>query len=70
MSKRTKRLEKQEQGLLEQARKHRIKAETLEGRKDTTRDYWLKEAARFEEQARERAEMLEKLRKKKHDRVS
>ena len=68
MRKRIKRLEKQEAGLLEQARKHRIKAETLEGRKDTTRDYWLKEAERFEEQAKERAEMLEKLRKKKHER--
>jgi hypothetical protein len=70
MSKRTKRLEKQEQGLLEQARKHRLKVETMDGRKDTTKGYWLKEAARFEEQARERADMLEKLRKKKHDRMS
>lgn len=64
MAKREKRLERQEQGLLEQARKHRIKAESKEGRKDTTKEYWLKEAKRFEEQAEERARLLEKLRKK------
>jgi len=64
MAKRTKRLEQQKQGLLEQAKRHRIKAETIEGRKDTTRDYWLKEALRFEQQAAEREALLEKLRKK------
>ncbi len=64
MVKRIKRLEKQEKSLLEQAKKHRIKAENLEGRKDTTRAYWLGEAERFEEQAKKRAEILKKLKKK------
>ena len=64
MAKREKRLEKQKQGLLEQAEKHKIKAATMQGRKDTTKDYWLKEAERFEKQAEERAELLEKIRKK------
>ena len=61
MASREKRLKKQEEGLLKQAEKHRIKAETMQGRKDTTKDYWLGEAERFEKRARERAEMLEKL---------
>lgn len=64
MVKRIKRLEKQEKGLLEQAIKHRIKAETEIGNKDTTRDYWLEEARRFEEQARKRARLIKKLIKK------
>jgi hypothetical protein len=64
MVKRIKRLEKQEKSLLEQARKHRIKAETQIGRKDTTRAYWLGEAERFEKQAKKRAEMLKKLKEK------
>jgi len=67
MAKREKRLEKQEQGLLEQAEKHRIKAETLKGRKYTTKEYWLKEAERFEQRAKERAKLLENLRKSKKE---
>jgi hypothetical protein len=63
--KRKKRLKKQEEGLLEQAQKHLIKTETEIGRKDTTKDYWLGEAERFKKQAEVRAEMLEKLQKKK-----
>jgi hypothetical protein len=64
MVKRIKRLEKQEKSLLEQARKHRIKAETQIGKKDTIRAYWLGEAERFEKQAKKRAEMLKKLKEK------
>jgi len=67
MASREKRLKKQEDGLLKQAEKHRIKAETMQGRKDTTKDYWLGEAERFEKRARERAEMLEKLRGKEKE---
>jgi len=67
MASREKRLKKQEEGLLRQAEKHRIKAETMRGRKDTTKDYWLGEAERFEKRARERAEMLEKLKGKEKD---
>lgn len=63
--KREKRLIKQEKGLLKQAEKHKIKVETEIGEKDTTKDYWLREAERFEKQARERIEILRKLRKKK-----
>lgn len=65
MAKREKRLEKQESGLLEQAKRHRLKAETMDGSKDTTKDYWLKEAEKFEQQAAERAKLLGKLRKGK-----
>lgn len=65
MVKRKKRLKKQEESLLKQAEKHRIKAETERGRKDITHEYWLSEAERFEKRAEQRAEMLRKLRKKK-----
>ncbi len=65
MAKRKKRLEKQEKSLLERAKEHRVKAETGEGRKDTTQEYWLGEAERFEKQARERLEILKKLKAKK-----
>jgi len=61
MSKRVKRLEEQEKSLLKQAEKHKIKAETEVGRKDTTKDYWIGEADRFEIQARKRAEIIKKL---------
>lgn len=67
MASREKRLKKQKEGLLKQVEKHRIKAETMQGRKDTTKDYWLGEAERFEKRARERAEMLEKLKGKKKE---
>jgi len=60
MAKREKRLKKQEESLLKRAEEHRIKAETAEGEKDTIREYWLGEAERFEEQARERLELLKK----------
>lgn len=65
--KRKKRLIKQEQGLLKQAEKHREKIETEKGRKDTTHEYWEKEVKRYEEQAKERAKLLEKLIKKKEN---
>ena len=39
MASRKKRLKKQEESLERQAEKHRIKAETEKGRKDTTHDY-------------------------------
>ena len=62
---RKKRLTKQRESLLERAKEHRLKAETEKGEKDTTSDYWLREAERFEEQAKEKDEILEKLNKKK-----
>lgn len=61
MASREKRLRKQTDGLLKQAKKHRMKIETMEGEKDTTHEYWLKEAERFEERARQRQAMLDKL---------
>jgi hypothetical protein len=67
MASREKRLEKQKEGLLKQAEKHRIKVETLKGNKDTTHDYWLKEAARFEERAKQRQALLDKLKNKGDD---
>ena len=63
MVKREKRLKKQIGGLLEQAKKHRAKAETEKGSKDTTKEYWLAEAKRFEEQAKERGRMPKRLKK-------
>lgn len=65
MAKREKRLKRQEESLLKQVEKHRVKAESLKGDKDTTHDYWLEEAKRFEEQAKKRAEMLKKLKKRR-----
>jgi len=62
---RKKRLIKQKESLLKRAREHRIKAETEKGWKDTTPGYWIGEAERFEKQAKEIDEMLEKLNKKK-----
>mgnify|MGYP001565501701 CR=1 FL=1 len=64
MAKREKRLKKQEEGLLKRAEEHLIKAETLTGNKDTTPEYWLKEAENFKKQAEKRAEMLKKLKEK------
>ena len=61
MGKRKKRLAKQIKGLLLQVEKHEKKAETQKGRKDTTKDYWLWEAGKLKERAREREEMLKKL---------
>jgi len=62
---RQKRLEKQKKGLLEQADKHKIKLETEPGDKDTTPRYWESEMERLRKRAKQREEMLEKLRKKK-----
>ncbi|MBU4086085.1 MAG: hypothetical protein KKB21_00755 [Nanoarchaeota archaeon] len=67
MAPRKKRLKKQIEGLLKQQEKHIHKAETMIGRKDTTRDYWLGEAERFKRRAEERAEMLRKLEGKDDD---
>jgi len=58
---RKKRLIKKRESLLERAKEHRLKAETEPGRKDTTREYWLGEAERFEEQAKDVQKMLERL---------
>jgi len=63
--KRKKRLIKQEKGLLKQAEIHRLKKETEKGRKDTTHEYWEKEIKRYERISKERAELLEKLNKKR-----
>ena len=65
MAKREKKLEKQKESLLQRAEEHRLKAEIMRGNKDTTRAYWLGEAERFEQQARERQGILEKLNRKK-----
>mgnify|MGYP001585670363 FL=1 len=65
MTERKKRLIKQEIGLLRQAEKHRKKIEEEAGRKDTTHEYWRKEISEFERRARERARLLEKLKKGK-----
>ena len=65
MGKREKRLKEQQEGLLKQAQKHRLKAETEKGRKDTTQGYWIGEAERFEERASQRADVLRKQRKKR-----
>ena len=65
MAKRKKRLKKQEVSLLRQARKHRIKAKTEKGRKDTTHKYWLGEAERFELRAKQRAKILRRLKKRR-----
>ena len=62
---RKKRLIKQKESLLKRAKEHRIKAGTEKGNKDTTQGYWLGEAERFEEQAKEIGKMLEKLNKGK-----
>jgi len=66
MAKRKKRLMKQEKGLLRQVEKHRLKIETIEGRKDTTHEYWKKEILEFERRAKERVGLLEKLKKKEN----
>jgi len=58
---RKKRLIKKKESLLKRAKEHRIKAETELGRKDTTQEYWLGEAERFEEQAKDVQEILDKL---------
>jgi len=65
MGKREKRLEEQKKSLLKQADKHKIKLETEPGNKDTTPKYWESEMERFKKRAKQREEMLEKLRKKK-----
>jgi len=62
---RKKRLIKQKESLLKRAKEHRIKAGTEKGNKDTTPKYWLGEAERFEEQAKEIDEILRKLNKGK-----
>jgi hypothetical protein len=69
MASREKRLKRQIEGLLKQANKHRSKIENLEGRKDTTHDYWLKEAERFEERAKQRQELLDKKESKEEDKA-
>jgi len=62
---RKKRLIKKRESLLKRAKEHRIKLETEKGQKDTTPEYWLGEAERFEEQAKDVVEILKKLKKKK-----
>jgi len=64
MTSRKKRLIKQKESLLERAQEHRIKAETFMVKKDTLPGYWLGEAERFEKQAKEREELLKKVKKK------
>jgi hypothetical protein len=58
---RKKRVIKQIGSLLKRAEEHRIKAETMPGEKDTTPVYWIEEAERFEQQAKEKEDILKKL---------
>jgi len=69
MASREKRLKKQYEGLMKQAEKHRVKIETLEGRKDTTKAYWLKEAKNFEKRAEERMGILKRISKVEEERA-
>ncbi|MCX6741725.1 MAG: hypothetical protein NTX24_00930 [Candidatus Pacearchaeota archaeon] len=62
---RKKRVIRQIGSLLKRAEEHRIKAETMPGEKDTTPAYWIEEAERFEQQAKEREDILKRLEKKK-----
>jgi len=66
---RKKRLIKKRESLLKRAKEHRIKAETEKCEKDTTPKYWIGEAERFEEQAKDVDEVLEKLETKKRKRL-
>ncbi len=61
---RIKRLIKQIKGLSKQSEKHFQKIESEKGNKDTTPAYWLEESKRFEQQAKERKELLKKLEQK------
>ena len=67
---RKKRLIKKKESLLKRAREHIEKAETQKGSKDTTPGYWREEAIRFEEQAKEVGEVLEKLGNSTEDKIS
>lgn len=58
---RKKRLIKKKESLLKRAREHIEKAETQKGNKDTTPEYWREEARRFEEQAGEVQDILDKI---------
>lgn len=69
MVSREKRLKKQYEGLMRQAEKHKVKVETLDGRKDTTKAYWLKEAENFEKRAQERMEILRRIGKVEGERA-
>jgi len=60
---RKKRLIKKKVSLFERAKEHRLKAEKEPGRKDTTPKYWISEAERFEEQARDVEKIIDKLKK-------
>lgn len=57
MDKRERRLKKQEESLLKQAEIHRIKAETKDGKLDTTKEYWFHEAENYEKEALERRKL-------------
>jgi len=48
--KRRKQIEKKIEGLEAQKEKHKQKILTLQGRKDTTHDYWQKEVDRMQEE--------------------
>jgi len=63
---RERKLIRQRESLLERAKEHRIKAETEKGGKDTTPDYWRREAERFEEQAGKKVKLIKKLSKHKN----
>ena len=65
MGKREKRLIKQIESLKAQAEKHREKIKVEKGKKDTTPEYWKTEAEEYERQAKEKEEILKRLRKTK-----
>lgn len=54
-----KQLKKRRKGLERQKEKHLYKLENLQGRKDTTPEYWRKEVNRFEEDIKDINEKLE-----------
>lgn len=58
MVKRDKRLEKAIESLEKQKRMHLEKIATEKGRKDTTRDYWLKEVEKFEKEIEKKKKQL------------
>jgi len=60
MVKREKRLKKALTSLEKQKQLHLKKLEQGEGRKDTTRDYWIKEIEKFEKEIKKKKKTLKK----------
>ena len=60
MVKREKRLKKAIESLKKQMQVHSKKLEQEEGRKDTTKDYWIKEIKKFEKEIEKKKKELKK----------